>query len=157
MNRFLMILITGVVLLAQEPPSPPSLPPDKDPRAIIEKIRIYELTERLNLTTEQAVKFFPRLNELRKNEENFQNQKMETVRVLQDLVRKKADDEELNKVLQRYTDARREKWVKDSLVYEEIKHLLTPRQQANLLIFQEEFEREIREMIRRVRERRPPK
>ncbi len=153
MLRWLVISIPFISLFAQGPPPPP---PDRDPRAIIEKVRIYELTQRLNLTTEQAIKFFPKLNELRKNEESFQNQRREIIRDLKDLVDKKATDDEFNKVLKRFEDARREKWQKDSLLFQDFKTTLTPLQQANLIIFEEEFEREIREMIRKIRENRPP-
>lgn len=156
MKRFFIILLPAFILLAQDFPAPPP-DPDNDPRAIIEKVRIYKLTERLNLTTDQAVKFFPKLNELRKVEENFQTQKMEIIQQLRDLVRKQASAEEINNVLQRFTEIRQKKWDKETLLYQEIKSLLTPLQQANLLIFQEEFEREIRDMIRQVRDRRPHK
>jgi len=152
MLRWLIISIPFISLFAQGPPPPPS---DKNPRAIIEKVRIYELTQRLNLTTEQAIKFFPKLNELRKNEESFQKQRMEVIRDLKDLVDKKATDVELNKVLKRFEDARREKWQKDSLLFQDFKALLTPLQQANLIVFEAEFERDIREMIRKIRENRP--
>ncbi len=152
MLRWLIISIPFIPLFAQGPPPPP---PDKNPRAIIEKVRIYELTQRLNLTTEQAIKFFPKLNELRKNEESFQKQRMEVIRDLKDLVDKKATDVELNKVLKRFEDARREKWQKDSLLFQDFKALLTPLQQANLIVFEAEFERDIREMIRKIRENRP--
>jgi len=35
---------------------------ENDPRAIIEKVKIYRLTKDLDLTTEQAILFFPKKN-----------------------------------------------------------------------------------------------
>lgn len=129
---------------------------DKDPREIIEKVRIFKLTQELDLTTEQAVKFFPKLNELRKIEQEFQKERMDILKELRDLIKNDASDKEITKVITKFEEAHKKKMVGQIKKMEEIKEVLTPLQQAKYLIFQEEFEREIRDLIKEVRKHRPP-
>jgi Spy/CpxP family protein refolding chaperone len=152
MGRLLVLLASVIALFAQGPG-----PGDKDPRAIIEKVRIYRLTEELDLSTDQAVKFFPKMNELRKLEDDFQKARMDMIQKLEEQIRDKASDKDIIQTLNDFEDATRVKWEKDQKIRTEIKALLTPWQQAKLLIFQDKFEREIRDMIREIRDRRPPK
>jgi Spy/CpxP family protein refolding chaperone len=126
-----------------------------DPRAIIEKIRIYRLTKELDLTTEQAVKFFPRLNELQKIDKDFRSQQMEILEELRTLVRNNAEDREILQSLSRYESLFKDKVERQLSKMKEIRTLLTPVQQAKYLIFQDEFEREIRRMIKEVKKIQP--
>lgn len=130
---------------------------EKDPREIIENVRIYRLTQELDLTTEQAAKFFPQLNELRKIEQNFQKERMATLRELKDLVKSNDSTAKITKAIKRYEAVQEQRATAQIKKTEEIKQVLTPLQQAKYLIFQEEFEREIREMIKEVRKHRPPR
>jgi len=123
----------------------------KDPRDIIEKVRIYRLTEELDLTEEQAVKFFTRLKELRKIEKDYHKTKAEILIELRNLLKSGGDDDEILAVIKKYEDLNKEKSIGQKKQFEEIKKILTPTQQASYLIFQDEFEREIREMIKEVR------
>lgn len=150
MYRMLVLLASVIALFAQGPE-------DKDPRAIIEKVRIYRLTEELDLSTDQAVKFFPKLNELRKLEDDFQKARMDMIRKLEEQIRDKAADKDIIQTLNDFENAAGVKLANDQKIRVEIKAVLTPRQQAKLLIFEDKFEREIRDMIRKIRERRPPK
>lgn len=129
---------------------------EKDPRAIIEKVRIYRLTQELDLTTEQAVKFFPKLNELQKIEKNFQKEKIEILFELKTLLRDHATDKEILKTVSKYEDAQKKKIEGQVKKLKEIWEILTPAQRAKYLIFQEEFNREIREMIKEIKKHRHP-
>jgi Spy/CpxP family protein refolding chaperone len=148
--RKLLLLIPFfvVMLMAQENEA-------DDPRAIIEKIRIYRLTKELDLTTEQAVKFFPRLNELQKIDKDFRSQQMEILEELRTLVRNNAEDREILQSLSRYESLFKDKVERQLSKMKEIRTLLTPVQQAKYLIFQDEFEREIRRMIKEVKKIQP--
>jgi len=128
---------------------------EKDPREIIEKVRIYRLTQELDLTTEQATKFFPRLNELRKIEQVFQKERMDIIFELKKMVKNNVPDNEIAKSISRYETVLEKKAEGQKKIIQEMKEVLTPTQQAKYLIFQEEFEREIRELIREVKKRHP--
>lgn len=127
----------------------------QDPRAIIEKVRIYRLTRELDLTTEQAVELFPKLNELQKIDKEFRVQEQEIIDNLRGLLDSDALDKEILKSLGRYEDIFRERLERQINKMKEIRKVLTPNQQARYIIFQDEFEHEIREMIREVKKLRP--
>jgi hypothetical protein len=144
----LVLLLTVAVTHAQESEA-------QDPRAIIEKVRIYRLTSELDLTTEQAVELFPKLNELQKIEREFRDQQMKIIEHLREQVGTSAPDTEIIKSLSRYEGIFKERLERQLKKMREIKKMLTPSQQARYIIFQDEFEREIREMIREVKKLRP--
>ncbi len=129
---------------------------EKDPREIIEKVRIYKLTEELDLSEEQMTKLFPRLKEMRKNEQEFHKQRIEIVQKLKELLEEKAKEQEIIKTLSRLQELQKKRFESQLRELEEVKQILTPEQQARFIIFQEEFEKEIRDLIREVRGRRLP-
>ena len=150
MWRLVVIGLLGWMVFAQGPP------PDKDdPREIIEKVRMYRLTQELDLTTDQAVKFFPKLNEIRKAEQKFFEERMEIIKELKELLKNNASDKELVKTIDRLKASQDEKQKAQAKIMDEMRDILSPQQQARFLVFQEEFEREIREVIKEVREHRP--
>jgi Spy/CpxP family protein refolding chaperone len=150
MWRLFVIGLLGCLVFAQGPP-------DKDdPREIIEKVRMYRLTQELDLTTEQAVKFFPKLNEIRKSEQKFFEERLEIIKELRELLKDSSADKELTTVIDRFKTIQDERQRVQGKTMDEIREILSPQQQARFLIFQEEFEREIREVIKEVRGHRPP-
>jgi hypothetical protein len=155
MLRWLVLITPLVGLFGQAPMMPPPGSEEKDPRAIIEKVRIYLLTEKLDLSEEQAVKFFPKLNDLRKVEEDFQKERMDIIAKLETQVQNKASEKDLLQTLNGFENLIKTKADKDKKIREELRILLTPVQQAKFLIFQTKFEQEIRDMIREIRGNRP--
>jgi len=155
MLRWLVLIAPLVGLFGQAPMMPPPGSEEKDPRAIIEKVRIYLLTEKLDLSEEQAVKFFPKLNDLRKVEEDFQKERMDIIAKLETQVQDKASEKDLLQTLNGFENLIKTKADKDKKIREELRILLTPVQQAKFLIFQTKFEQEIRDMIREIRGNRP--
>jgi len=127
----------------------------KDPREIIEKVRIYRLTKELDLSTEQAIEFFPKLNELRKIENEFRERRQEILVHLKELLGVSAPEKEILESIVAYEKLLRERVDRQIEKMKEIQTMLTPSQQAKYLIFQDEFEREIREMIKEVKRLQP--
>ena len=156
MKHIFMLSILLVAVFAQGPgPNPGE---EDDPREIIEKVRIYKLTQALDLTTEQALKFFPKLKDLRKVEQEFIKGKMEIIREIKEIIKReeKASEEKLKALINRYKEINDKKWKGQTEIINEMRDILTPLQQAKYLIFQEDFEREIREVIKEIRKHRPP-
>ncbi|MEO0184222.1 MAG: Spy/CpxP family protein refolding chaperone [candidate division WOR-3 bacterium] len=149
MKRLVFLALPLLMLSAQQPCD------EKDPREIIEKVRIYKLTEALDLTDEQVTKFFPRLKEMRKTEQEFHKQRLEILKELKDLIKANAKEQEVVKILDKFQELQKKRMVAQMEEMKDLKSLLTPLQQAKFLIFQEDFEREIRDLIREVRGRRP--
>ncbi|KPK64841.1 hypothetical protein AMJ83_01320 [candidate division WOR_3 bacterium SM23_42] len=149
MKRLLVfICLMFVISFAQENET-------NDPRAIIEKIRIYRLTKELDLTTEQAYEFFPKLNELQKIDQEFRAEQQEILKELEVLIESDSREKEILESLSRYESIFRDRVERQINKLREIREMLTPNQQAKYLLFQDEFEREIRQMIKQVRKRQP--
>lgn len=149
MKRLLVsICLLFVISFAQENET-------NDPRAIIEKIRIYRLTKELDLTTEQAYEFFPKLNELQKIDQEFRAEQQEILKELEVLIESDSREKEILESLSRYESIFRDRVERQISKLREIREMLTPNQQAKYLLFQDEFEREIRQMIKQVRKRQP--
>ncbi len=125
-----------------------------DPREIIEKVRIYKLTRELDLTTDQATKFFPRLNEFQKTEKEFREKKAEIVDELKNLLKKSAPEEKIIPLLREYEDVLKEHARVRLKKIKEMWQILTPVQRAKYLIFETEFRQEIKQMIKEIRRHR---
>ncbi len=152
MKKLILLFVPVLLLVAQEPYD------KKDPREIIEKVRIYKLTEALDLTEEQTTKFFPHLKEMRKTEQEFQKQRLELIQKLRDLLKNNTPEQEIVNVLNKFQEIHKKRITAQMKEIEDLRQILTPVQQAKFMIFQEDFEREIRELIREVRKGRnkPP-
>ncbi len=150
MRKLFILMLPLIILFAQGHYD------DKDPREIIEKVRIYKLTEALDLSEEQTVRLFPRLREIRKTEQEFHKQRIETIKKLKDLVKANAEEKEIAKVLNQLHDMQKDRMASQIKEMESLRQLLTPIQQAKFVIFQEDFEREIRDLIREIRCKRLP-
>lgn len=124
---------------------------EKDPRVIIEKVKIWRITQELDLTTEQAEKFFPRLHEFNKIEREFHDEKMHILTELANLLEQNASEEEITQVINRYDDVYRKKSENEIQKLEEMWQVLTPVQRAKYVIFEEKFTKEIRDMIREIK------
>ncbi len=129
-------------------------PGGKDPREIVEKVKIYRLAQYLDLTTEQAEKFFPRLSELHKVEKEFHAERMEILRELEHVLHGEISDTEINKVVLKYEDVQKKKIEKEERKLREMQEILTPLQRARYIIFEEEFNREIIDMIKEIKKHR---
>jgi len=149
MGRAIILLCLGVLSFSQHFD-------EKDPRAVIEKVRIYRLTQELDLSTEQAMKFFPKLNEFQKIEREFNKQRMDIIFELKALIMSNADDQKISEVVNRFEELQKEKFKKQFAKMKEMWEILTPVQRAKYLIFEDEFNREIREMIKKVKKLRGP-
>jgi Spy/CpxP family protein refolding chaperone len=149
MKKILILLGLAIVCFAQPFD-------DQDPRAIIEKVKIYRLTQELDLTSEQAVVFFPKLNELQKIEREFGEGKKEIIDELKKLVADNAPEEKILEQVAKYEKLHKDKLTKQMNKIKELWKILTPLQRAKFLIFQEEFNKEIREMIKKIKKQREP-
>jgi len=117
-------------------------------RKRIELIRMWKLTEALDLTEETGAKLFPILHkydekriELGKERRNVMNQLRKT---LQD---EATPDEEIEAAMD---NVEKNAIAASDLIRqqrEELKGILSPRQQAKYILFQREFQREIRKLI----------
>jgi len=134
----------------------------QDPKEMVETIRIYKITEELDLTQDQSVKFFPKLKEMRDAREVYNaikmtigerlNSYLENPDKFKNEIKSLVGELEANETKMRESENR---------IKKEISNILTPEQQAKFLLFSMKFNQEMREMVGKARDmqrdmQRPP-
>ena len=155
-----LILFLGLTSMTQGQP-PPAHPDShmqerEKIRENIETLRMWKLLDILNLTSEQSTRFLPVLKEFQDAKRNFRDTRRELFRQLEsDLQSEKIDEKRLQANLANLEGARKEfqrEWEK---FLERSGEILTLEQQAKLMLFEERFERRLRESIEHMRKRGP--
>jgi len=120
---------------------------------VINAYRITRMTEELGLTDEQIAKILPRLRERDSLEIVYRRDQADDYRILESEIRKHTpSDTRIEDVMSRMKD--REQVYQEELarMREEIMGVLTVEQQARFIVFEVRFEKELRELINRVRD-----
>jgi len=117
-------------------------------RKKIETVRIWRLTERLKLDTATSAKLASFLNSFDQQRKSVMREQMAGMRELRSYLQSQKPDEAKIKTalgkLQKNQHALQELRDKE---FDGLKEILTVEQQAQFLLFQQEFQREMREMI----------
>lgn len=125
------------------------------PSERMEMMMTWKLTEELDLTPEQADKFFPRMKAHR---ENLQNINAELKEASKDTRRKIEDgkeisDNEFNKMFEKVTELERQKIDEKTRFITELNGILDNSQRVKLTMFKNKFAREMKEQIRMKRKK----
>lgn len=149
-----LLLFLPVIVAAHPPPEPPPLERGK-PKKMIHAIRIWKLTEELDLSEEQLAKFLPKLNRLDDTKEEFHKKRADAIKEMRHLLEsEKVSEKELKKKIGEIEGIRKEFEKEKDKTRAEIKKILTIPQQARFIIFQEKFERHMKEIIRDIKKHR---
>ena len=155
MKKLIPLLFLGLIIGFGQPPPEfdESTPREKRaPKELIETLRKVRLIEELRLTDEQSVKFFPKLNEIRESKEKFDQDRKTLIEELMDLFEKdKKSAEQINAKLDKLFQREEEFNKKETALKKEIRKILSPEQQARLILFQLRFDKEMREMIQGIK------
>ena len=127
------------------------------PSERMEMMMTWKLTEELELTPEQADKFFPRMKVHRDNMEKIDIKLREAAK---DVLRKIEDgkeisDNEFNKMLEKATDLERQKIDERTRFMNELNGILDNTQRVKLTMFKTKFAKEMQEQIRMKRKMMP--
>ncbi|HEY6012196.1 MAG TPA: hypothetical protein VIX18_12090 [Nitrospirota bacterium] len=132
-------------------PGPGNLPSEErrdEIRKKIEAIRIWRLTETLKLDTETSAKLASVLSSLDQKRRDILREQMETMRTLRETLRSaKPDEAKLKPLLERLESNHRAMQELRNREIKDLKEFLTIEQQARFLVFQQEFQREMRGII----------
>lgn len=158
MKKLFTLIILGIAIAFTQPLNPDidePQPPERAPKELVETLRKVRLIEELKLTEEQSIKLFPKLNEIRETKEKFEQDRKVLIDELIDLLAKdKKPVDLINAKLDKLFQLEEEFNKKENTLKKEIRKILLPEQQARFILFQLRFERELREMIQGIRERR---
>lgn len=142
----LPLLIFALSIYAQ--PCPCENP---KPLETLENLKMWRMTEELNLTEEQAGKIFPKLKKIRELKEKRREERYKELEKLSELLAKKAKIDEIKKQVDLIRNNDKKHQSECEKIQDEIFALLTPEQQAKHLLFQSGFEFKIKKMLRKFR------
>lgn len=155
-----LILLFGLATLAQG--QPPPVHPDSHMlekakiRENIETLRMWRLLEILDLSSEQSTQFLPILKEFQDAKRDFRNSRRELLEELESALQsEKTDEKRLRENLAGLDDARKEFQLELEKFLNRSREILTVEQQAKLMLFEERFERRLKESIEHMRKRGP--
>lgn len=155
-----LILVAGFGMYSSaEPPEDIERPSSKEQmekvRKRIETLRMWRLTEALNLDEKTSTQVFPLVGKYDKKRTEIEQSLRSSMKELRKSLKENREGnlksildkiEENHKALQRIKE---EEWA-------ELKKIFTIEQQARFILFQQEFDREIRGIISEAREKRRP-
>jgi Spy/CpxP family protein refolding chaperone len=153
----LILLLTPAGLVFSQGPSSstderPGRREDREKiRENIETLRVWKLLETLNLSEEQSTKFLPALKEFQTAKKNFEDRRRDLLEELETTLNAGPNDEKLKEILGKLEDNRRQFQTATDSYLEKAKSILTIEQQAQLFLFEDKFEKRIRETIEQIR------
>lgn len=146
---FLLIAVTVVTLQAQ--PFGPGPGPRNMER--IEQLKKVRLVEVLDLKEEQSVRFFARMNEHENAMRSLGREKAELLDRIDRLVRNDADVKEFEAMFPQVAAIDDRMGVERQKFFDGLTDLLSAEQRGKFLLFERQFERELREAMKEVRQR----
>jgi len=154
----LLIVLTAFVSqsLAQPGPGPGPWekrgPRHEKMRERIKTIKIWQLTEAVDLTTSQSEKFFPIYNKHQNDHEKLEEEKLLLLRKLDKLSEESdVSESEIKNALDGLTEIDNKSIALRKSFLNEISGVLSIKQVAKLLVFEERFKRRLQENIRDIR------
>jgi uncharacterized membrane protein len=136
-------------------PAPGGSSVAREGRRLIETIRIWKMTEALNLSEEQAARLFPKLSQLEATRREFRQRQHVLRGELAELLRQQPLREaEIKKKLEDLERAEVDFRGRERAMKAELESILSLEQQARLALFVEQFEAELRRTIHDLRLRR---
>ena len=133
--------------------APPTREQMEKVRNRIETLRMWKLTKALDLDEKTSAQIFPLLNRYDKKRAEIENAMRDNMRELRESLRGKREGQ-LKNILDRLEQNHRSMQSIKDAEWEELKGILSVEQQAKFIIFQLEFDREIKKIIEETRERR---
>ncbi len=136
------------------PPAPGSPGPGEG-RRLIETIKIWKMTEALELSEDQAAKLFPKLTQLEiSRREFYRRQQLLRMDLTRLLKQRPFRDQDIKTRLDELDRAEDDFKGRERAVKAELRSILSLEQQARLALFEERFEAEMRHTIQDLRQRR---
>lgn len=120
----------------------------KKPKEMVETIRIWKLTELLNLSEDQSTRFFPKLKIMKQLRDEYEQKRMKAITEMEDMLHaEKKNDKMITDKLQEIEQYDIKFHADEAKMRKEIASILTPEQQAKFMLFQMRFEEDLRMAI----------
>lgn len=163
-----MLSIVAVLMLLGLPSSQPAAQMDSGPvpeslagfpgpphgkmAANIENLRLLKLLETVDLSEAQSEQFLPVFYGFRKDIKEMLEERRRLVDQIAEQIRSDVSDDELNRSVGQLLDLKNRIERRRDGFLDECRSILTVKQVARLVIFQEQFERDLLESLREFRQ-----
>lgn len=145
----ILLLLTAATSLGQ-----PMREPGDRPYERVEQWKKIRMIEMLDLTEEQSIRFFARLNEHEGQKKELMKRKGEALDRVDRLVRIEASDEEFAEVFGEIHNVNTSLVQLENDFFVNLQDILTTEQRGKLLLFERHFERQLRNAVRELSRRR---
>lgn len=154
MKKILRSMLWACLLAIHPAAGQPLQPDDRRPLERIEHFKQVRLIEMLDLKEDQSVRFFARLNDHEKTKRGLIQQKMDDLDKIERLVRNHAEAKEFESLFPEVMATNQKIVQEDEKFFNSLTDILSVEQQAKYLLFERQFERELREAMRDIQHRR---
>ncbi|KPL01276.1 MAG: hypothetical protein AMJ91_00515 [candidate division Zixibacteria bacterium SM23_73_3] len=151
---FLLLPALTIFAQGQPPPSgdrPGHMREREKIRENIETLHMYQLLEVLALSSDQSIQFLPALKDFQNAKRRFQDKRTELLRELEFALESEKGEQKLKEILAGLENARKKFQIELEKFLAKTKATLTLEQQAKLRLFEEKFERRLKETIQQIR------
>src|SRR5574337_756269 len=136
-------------------PAVPRSPGVPEGRRLIETIKIWKMTEALNLDEGQAAKLFPKLVQLEASRREFYRRQRVLHNELAELLKQRPlQDEEIKARLDQLDRVEIDFRGREQAIKGGLRSILSPEQQARFALFEDRFDSEMRRVIQDLQQRR---
>ena len=142
-----IILLSTALSWAQGPGGPM-----EKRRERMQDLAMWKLLEVLDLSGEQTDKFLPALREMQKQEEQLQEQRRMLLQELERIITQGESEKEVREVIQQLRMLGKQGEAVRERFFAQAESILTVQQLGRLVLFQDRFERRMREMMREMQE-----
>ncbi|MBC8213024.1 MAG: hypothetical protein ISR90_06095 [Candidatus Marinimicrobia bacterium] len=140
--KLTMLLVIISVAVAQPGHKPPG-------RENIEIMKKWKLTEYLNLTEEQAEKFFPRLNEMENRLKDINEKKKTLTKELNNMSeRDDVKNKRINQIIDEIYELEVDKLKVRKTHFKNIDDILSTEQKAKYTVFEKKFKKRMKDQFR---------
>ena len=154
MKHTLLLVSLAIAILGQWVQAQPFGPDERRPFERIEHFKKVRLIEMLDMKEEQSVRFFARLNEHDNAKRDLMKEKMDILDKIERLVRNHAEEKEFERLFPEVTVLNEKLSQEDQKFFNSLSDVLSAEQRGKYLLFERQFERELREAMRDIQRRR---
>jgi|GEM_PF-4508568 Spy/CpxP family protein refolding chaperone len=123
-------------------------------RRQLDQIKIWQMTKDLNLPNEKAEKFFPIYNSYVNELRETAAKRRDLVKQLDQMLQQGAKDDEISKQVDKITKIDEQLAEQHKHFINSLKGILTPTEIAKYIVFEQKFQREIRDRLRAIMQQR---
>lgn len=149
------ILVVALLLCGMDPifAQPLGVPREGRSMERVEQLKKVRLVEMLNLSEEQSIRFFARLNEHENLVRDLRKDKMDLLDKIERLVRNDSDGKEYEKLFPGILAIDGRIVEEQQKFFVSLSDLISVEQRGKFLLFERQFHRELREAMRESRRR----